>query len=68
MLIYQSLYYVQLIVFQGEVAFKTSLTFVLFQLNRLGSVYEQSEVDRASYAVAHYLYRYRYEKQLVDLR
>lgn len=29
---------------------KPSLSFGLFHLNRLGSVYEHSEVDRASYA------------------
>jgi len=39
MLIYCVLCFTQLIVFQGVVAFKTSLKFVLFQLNRLGSVY-----------------------------
>ena len=65
MLIYFVLCFTQLIVFQGVVAFKTSLKFVLFQLNRLGSVYFVLLIVRASYADCPL---YRYGKQFADLR
>ena len=50
---------------KAVVAFKTSLTFVLFQLNRLGSVYFAVLKVRASYADCPL---YRFGKQVAELR
>ena len=50
---------------KAVVAFKASLKFVLFQLNRLGSVYFALLIVRASYADCP-LYRFR--KQVAELR